>query len=228
MKKILAIIAFEVTLAAIVGVLTSLVSDSISINSATVWVALVLVLLILVPTSWLRYSYENGKQDLSLGVQIPDNINFSISLSSIRNNFSLISTIIINGALFGFLAGYVSVLLSEDGFAEIVIYNLSSWFYRFDIPVVGHELIGGFIVSLASLVVMRRLSVILGLIFCVSSSIVFSFTHMGLVSGQQLWLTVFGNLFSFLLVTIILRMIYPLLAKFVINFWTNIISPKTN
>jgi len=220
-KQLFAILAVEVSLVAAIGILTSLVSSTLSIDSATVWALLVLFLLILIPTSWLRYKYENDRQDFSLGIRIPENISFSISLASIKKNFSLILTILINGALFGYLGGVISVLLSHGGLADL-IHGISFFLYSIYIPATGHEIIGGAIIAVASLIVMRRLSVVLGVIFCVSSSLAFSFTHMGMFPGQPFWFTLLGNLASFLIFTSLLQLIYPVIAKFIIDFWRNL------
>lgn len=225
MKKAFTVIVAEILLLVVVGILTSLVASTISLDITTLWITLLLAMFVLVPTSWLKFMYERGEKDVSLNMKIPDQISLSISLESIKKNSGLLFTLILNAVIYGWLSGYVSVLISREGFAYyFILDNISDAIRIFGISVIEHEILGCIFITFASLIVMMRLSIFFGIIFCACSSLVFSLTHLTLVPYQAEGITIVGNLVSFLVIAICLRIIYPLIAKFIIEFWKTLFN----
>jgi hypothetical protein len=233
MWKHLMIVAIEIILVVAIGILTNLVSSSISINVNIVWFILILALLILIPATWLR-DYENTGKAFSLPslkASIPEQVTFSISFPSLKKFFSTFFVLILNAILFGGVTAYVSVMLIQNRFIDFFFGGIADWLYtKFQIDVLGLEVIGGLIIPFASIFIMRRLSTFLGLVFCVFSSLAFSVTHVNLLTDELLGITLLGNLTSYLILTIGLRFLYPVLDKIlirpVIDFWRGLFNPN--
>jgi hypothetical protein len=223
MLKHFVLVTLEIILIAAVGILTNLVTSDSNKSVAYVWIGLIVVLLILIPTTWFRISAETkAEQKLpEWKFLLPKEINISISLESIKKYLRFILALLINGILFGWVvanASFFSVYVSPV-MREIILpfpfINLSTTVFSF-------EVIGVFIIAFASVFIWRRISWVSSVLFCIVSSIAFSVTHMSIYPSQPAEFTILGNLLSAILLTFAGLLLFPLfqnIGKLMTDFW---------
>lgn len=215
MWKYFALIAFEIILVAVIGFFTNLAAVELKINSAYVWIALIFFLLLLIATTWFRVSLDLGKDWMKWRITIPEKITISISLGSLRSNLRFLLALIINGALFGWLVANASIfavrVVPELGYT--VTYN----YVNFGVlpGAYSFEIIGIIAIGFASMIVSKRLSLIIGFLFCAVSSFFFSITHLNALPFEYATWTILGNLLASLLMIAIGLFLYPVLHMIV-------------
>jgi len=232
MLKHFAVIATEIILVAALGFFTNLAAAELRINGARAWIALILLLLLLIPTTWFRVRTDAGDDLPRWRLRVPETVTLSISLRSMRRDLRWLIALIVNGALFGWLVAYASVFAvrmvpgldySVESAYRIVTSVLSSP-YAFSF-----EVIGVFSIGFAAMYVWKRLSSLAGILFCVVTSLAFSATHLSLLPFQHVGWTVLGNLISSLLITAVLVICYPalrILLDLTVGFWRGREAPK--
>lgn len=224
MWKNFVIVALEIILVAAVGFFTNLAATEFSINASYVWIALIILLLLLIPTTWYRIKHDAGDGLIGKKLELPEKITVSISLESLRESIKLLLPLLINGVMFGWLVANASIfavrIIPELGYTvqsanEII--GIAGTPTALDFEIIGILAIG-----FASVVVSKRLSTFIGILFCVTSSLTFSITHVSLMTFEDLTTTLIWNLISSLLVTLIGLILYPIvriLYKQIYVFW---------
>lgn len=222
MWKHFALIVIEIILVAAVGFFANIAATQLKISSAYVWIALILLLLILIPTTWFRVRLDAGKDWVGWRRAIPESVTFSISIGSLQNTLRLLLGLILNGVLFGWFIAYASIfavrLIPELG------YVVESAYYSVRLGglpgALSFEIVGVFAIGFASMFVCRRLSFVAGILFCIAGSLAFSITHLSLLPFQNISWTILGNLASSLLISVIGRMVLQPITE----FWTNLLK----
>lgn len=230
MKRQLILISAEILLVTAVGFFTNIAAASLNISGAYVWIALILLLLSLISTTWFRSSLHVGLNQANddgprWRLVIPEKVTISISLESIKKNFRFLLGLAINGFLFGYFVAYSSLFATS--FSRELSHTASSAYRLIAIPGIpsahSFEIVGVLLIAFASATVTRRLSSLLtGVLFCIVSSLVFSATHLRVAFPQPVDLTILGNLLSALIMMVICLLFYPLLAlllKQIVEFW---------
>lgn len=224
MWKQFALIAFEIILVAAVGFFTNLAAAELKINTAYVWIVLIILLLLLVSTTWFRVRLDSGKDSTGWKLAIPEKITFSISLESLRESIKFLLPLLFNGVLFGWLVANASIFAVR--IAPELGYTVESAFYTFRIAgtpaALDFEIIGVCAIGFASVIVSKRLSTLIGILFCITSSLTFAITHVYMLRFEYLTITMLWNLVSSLLVTIIGLFLYPvfrIIQKQINEFW---------
>ena len=223
MWKHFALIAIEIILVAAVGFFANLAAKPLNINIAYVWIALTLCLLILIPTTWFRVRLHAGQDGVGWRIVIPETIEFSISIGSARDNLRFLLALTLNGALFGWLIANASIVAVS--IAPELGYTIESAYYSVASLVRmprthSFEILGVSAIGFASMFVCRRLSLIAGILFCVTGSLAFSITHLTLVQFQLIDWTILGNLASSLLITVLGLLLY----RPIVRFWVDLLK----
>jgi hypothetical protein len=230
MKRQLVLISAEILLVTAVGFFANIAAASLNISGAYVWIALILLLLSLISTTWFRSGLHAGLDQTNddrprWKLVVPEKITISISLESIKKNFRFLLGLAINGFLFGYFVAYSSLFATSS--SRELSHTARSAYQLVAITGMPNahsfEIVGVLLIAFASATVSRRLSsLITGVLFCIISSLVFSATHLRVALPQPVGLTFLGNLLSALIVMVICLLLYPLwtlLIKQIVEFW---------
>jgi hypothetical protein len=225
MRK-MSLIGLEIVMVVAIGFLTDLLAPTlISVDSRIVWGILIILLIILVPTTWLRLYYEGDSTNATPKASFPDEITLSISVASLRKNFKAIFSIVLNAVILGWLIAYICVLLSWNDIVRYIFGGIAESLTRtMGIGIFTVEVMGGCFIPLISYFVMKKRGTIVGLSFCLVSSLIFSIVQLNLIPGQYWIFTLAANVASFMLVAFILRFILPIVVYPIIEFWRTMID----
>lgn len=229
MWKHFIIIASEVILLVLIGLLTNIASSTF-LYGWIIWILIVAVLLVLIPTTWFRVQLDSEKAGFGVKYAIPEKIEFSITKEDILQTTKLLLISLFNGMLFGAVIAYISILFAKNvempysiPFHQEALDGIEGWWLLPSVMASEHEVIGIAIIAFGSLFVLKRLSKTSGIIFCIISSLTFSFIHLQLIPQYYFLITFICNLFFALLGLAIGWILYPIIVT-LFEFWQKILK----